>query len=398
MFRKVQDTTFGSAKSTFLESRSDIICFQWLSNLLLSSLLRFLLRFSSVMFAMALTVMSKTMFSLLFLSLATIHSVSAWGTLGHETIGYMAQNFVNNHTQAWAQSILNDTSASYLGKIATWADDYKYTSEGAFSSAFHYIDAEDNPPTSCNVDFDRDCGDEGCSVSAIANYTLRVQQSGNLSQQEVNYALRFLVHFIGDITQPLHDEAFEVGGNDVNVTFDGEDTNLHSIWDTEMPEELRGGYSLHDAKLWAANLTAEINNGTFASAKDSWLTGLDISDPKGSAMVWARDANKYVCSVVMPDGVDTLESGDLYPGYYNGAIDTVELQIAKAGYRLAAWLDAIAAKETVSKRSERRNWKIGTVGVESDLSGSDLLPTPKELKSKARLRREAVGWGCNHKH
>lgn len=43
-------------------------------------------------------------------------------------------------------------------------------------------------------------------------------------------ALEFLVHFIGDITQPLHDENLEVGGNDIDVTFDGEDTDLHGIW------------------------------------------------------------------------------------------------------------------------------------------------------------------------
>lgn len=78
-------------------------------------------------------------------------------------------------------------------------------------------------PSSCSVDYDRDCGTKGCSISAIANYTTRVQSS-SLSDQEVNYALRFLVHFIGDITQPLHDEAYEVGGNDVDVTFDSTDT------------------------------------------------------------------------------------------------------------------------------------------------------------------------------
>ena len=351
------------------------------------------------------------MFSSLFLGLATISGTYAWGDLGHETIGFIAQNFVKNTTQTWAQEVLNDTSSAYLAKVATWADTYKYTSEGYFSRAFHYIDAEDNPPTTCDVNFDRDCGTEGCSVSAIANYTLRAQQAGNLSDTEVNYAVRFLVHFIGDITQPLHDEAFQVGGNDVNVTFDGTDTNLHSIWDTGMPEQLRGGYNLSDARSWANNLTAEIGNGAFASDAASWLEGLDINDPKGTAMVWARDANKYVCSVVMPDGASAVESGDLYPKYYDGAIGTVELQIAKAGYRLAAWLDAIAgsvgggngtsggnATSTAGKRWEPKNWKIGTAGVELDLSGKDLLPEPKLTKSKARLRREAVGWGCGHAH
>jgi hypothetical protein len=342
------------------------------------------------------------MLSLIFLSLSSIHGAAAWGGLGHETIAYIAQNFVQNHTQAWAQSILNDTSSSYLAKVATWADEYRTTDEGDFSSSFHYIDAEDNPPASCDVDFDRDCGDEGCVVSAIANYTQRVQQTGTLDHMQVNYALRFIVHFVGDVTQPLHDESFELGGNEVDVTFDGEDTNLHAVWDTSMPEELVGGGELSDAETWAANLTAEINNGTFAADKKTWLQGLDIDDAKASAMIWARDANKYVCSVVMPNNITVLESGDLFPKYYDSAIDTVELQIAKAGYRLAAWLDALAAKSAASKRWQARDryWKIGTQGVklENGLDGSEFLPEPKTVKSKAKLKREAVGWGCGHQH
>ena len=342
-------------------------------------------------------VIKSIMYSLVFLSLAAIQGASAWGTLGHETVAFIAQNFVKNHTEVWAQGILNDTSSTYLANVSTWADSFKYTSEGSFSSAFHYIDAEDDPPTSCNVDFDRDCGDEGCSVSAIANYTQRVQSPGNLSSTEVDYALRFLVHLIGDITQPLHDEAFEIGGNDVNVTFDGEDTNLHSVWDTEMPEELIGGYDLSDAKNWADNLTEEINSGMYKNVTSSWISDLDINDAQGTAMSWARDANKYVCSVVMPDGADALQDGDLYPDYYDGAIDTVELQIAKAGYRLAAWLDALAAKQVVS-RDTTRLWTMRHGRTHFDVSGRGLLPDPRKVMSKAKLKRAAVGYGCNHKH
>ena len=346
------------------------------------------------------------MLSTALLTLATLRAVSAWGNLGHQTVGYIAQNFVKPSTETWAKAILGNDTSSYLAAVATWADSYKYTSEGSFSAAFHYIDAEDDPPKTCDVDFDRDCGAEGCVVSAIANYTQRVQQASTLSAEEVKDALQFLVHFLGDVTQPLHDESYEVGGNDIDVTFDGDATNLHAIWDTNMPEELVGGYALSDAQRWAANLTAEIQNGTLASQAASWLKGLDISDPKGSAMLWARDANAYVCTVVMPDGASPLESGDLYPDYYDGAIDTVELQIAKGGYRLAAWLDALAAgsgnatanatSAVVGRRGEGRNWKIGTVGVELDLSGREFLPEKRVVKSKARLRREAVGWGCKH--
>lgn len=163
------------------------------------------------------------------IALASAPTAYAWGTLGHDTVAYIASNFVKSSTQAWAQGILGDTSADYLANVATWADSYRYTAAGKFSAPYHYIDAEDNPPSSCNVDYNRDCGTGGCSVSAIANYTQRVQSS-SLSTTQVNYALRFLVHFLGDITQPLHDEAIDVGGNDIDVTYANKDNNLHHIW------------------------------------------------------------------------------------------------------------------------------------------------------------------------
>ena len=331
------------------------------------------------------------------LTLTIASGVSAWGILGHETVAYIAQNFVKSSTKSWAQDILSDTSSSYLANVSTWADSYRYTDAGSFSAPYHFIDAEDSPPTSCSVDFERDCGDAGCSVSAIANYTQRVQQTGQLSATEVNYALRFLVHFLGDITQPLHDEAYGLGGNDVDVTFNGDNTNLHATWDTSIPEELVGGYALSDAESWAANLTAEIRNGTLSSQKASWLQGLDVNDAQASAMVWAKDANKYVCSVVVPKGWSAVENQELYPTYYDSAVDTVELQIAKGGYRLAAWLDAIADKAGAAKRWVPRHAGMQSLRQER-LDERELLPVPKMMKSKAKLRREAVGWGCNHQH
>ncbi|EME85491.1 uncharacterized protein MYCFIDRAFT_150584 [Pseudocercospora fijiensis CIRAD86] len=329
------------------------------------------------------------MYSFILLALTSIPSTHAWGSLGHETIAYIASHYVQSHTKTWAQGILGDTSRDYLANVATWADSYRYTAAGKFSAPFHFIDADDNPPNSCSVDYDRDCGKNGCSISAIANYTTRVQ-STSLSDTEVNYALRFLVHFIGDITQPLHDEAYEVGGNDVDVTFNGTDTNLHHIWDTNMPEQLRGGYSLSDASDWANDLISAIDSGTYSSQKSSWILGLDVSDPKGTAMKWATDANTFVCSKVMPNGAYALEnSNDLYPEYYNGVIDTIELQVAKAGYRLAKWLDDIAAKQSVSKRAVH-----GEMIVEEDLSGAHLLP--RGPMSRAQRRREAMGYTCKH--
>jgi len=222
--------------------------------------------------------------------------------------------------------------------------------------------------------------------SAIANYTQRVV-STTLSKTEVNDALRFIVHFVGDIHQPLHDEALGVGGNDIDVTFAGEATNLHHIWDTEIPEKYTGGYSLADAKAWAKTLNTAVNSGIYASQAASWIKGLDVTNPQTTSLGWASETNAYGCSTVIPNGQAAVENVDLSGAYYNSAISVVELQIARAGVRLAAYLDAVAKNQKVlSKR---------LVEDEVDLSGDDLLPADRPL-SKAKLVREAVGYGCKH--
>ena len=100
-----------------------------------------------------------------------------------------------------------------------------------------------------------------------------------------------------------------------------------------MPEKLVGGYSLADAQRWASSLSDSITNGEYQSQAASWLNGIDINDPVSSAMIWASEANVYVCSTVMPNGGDALEDQELGGDYYTTAIPVIQLQIARAGYR-----------------------------------------------------------------
>lgn len=326
------------------------------------------------------------------LALAIIQGAQAWGSLGHQTIAYIAQHYISNHTASWAQSILNDTSSHYLANIATWADGYRYTAEGKFSAGFHYIDAKDNPPETCNVDFERDCSEEGCVVSAIANYTQRVQAT-ELDMLQRDYALRWIVHFCGDISQPLHDENFHMGGNGVHVTFNGSETNLHGVWDTYMAEELRGGYGLIEAQLWASDLVKEIDAGTYKAQSKAWLQGIDLSNPIETAMIWARDGNSFVCSVVLPNGQDSYNKMELYPAYYESAVTTVQMQIAKAGYRLASWLDLIAGNSTAAAYE-------GSIPKEEPSDGkADSVGRPRlttEQREKMALAEDDCGCGRVH--
>ncbi|KAF2858186.1 S1/P1 nuclease [Piedraia hortae CBS 480.64] len=285
---------------------------------------------------------------LLPLALA-ISGAKAWGTVGHETVAYLAQRFVATETKTWAQGILNDTSTSYLANVATWADSFRNTKAGAYSAPLHYIDAEDNPPDTCNVNFSRDCGSDACVVGAIANYTQRVSASPNGDKYQYTDALRFIIHFVGDVAQPLHDEAIDKGGNNIAVMFQGSSTNLHHVWDTSIVDLLANtsdsSSSLVGASKWADMLEKEIRSGKFESEAADWLEGLDITDAQGTALSWASDANKLNCEVVFTGEPDSMTNTELYPGYYEKAAPAVELQIAKAGYRLAAWLDAIVKQK-----------------------------------------------------
>ena len=136
-------------------------------------------------------------------------TVYAWGNLGHETIAYVAQDFVSSETATFVQKILGSTSSSYMASVATWADTYRYTSAGEWSEPLHFIDAKDkyvdnksqgrrkayqnSPPTACNVNFARDCATSKCVVGALTNfvcsgrsgaleYTLTVLRRRSLNQ------------------------------------------------------------------------------------------------------------------------------------------------------------------------------------------------------------------------
>ncbi|PBP16663.1 hypothetical protein BUE80_DR012526 [Diplocarpon rosae] len=310
--------------------------------------------------------------ALVLLVASVLPFCSAWGYLGHTTIAYVATNFVTDPTKTYFQNVLNDNSENYLAGVATWADSYRYTDEGAFSEPFHYIDAIDSPPSSCGVDLVRDCNDDGCIVSAIANYvrivtyrspmyelisskTARVQDKTlSLADRTIaakitipNLALKFNAHpstqFTGDIHQPLHVENLEVGGNDIAVLFNNNATNLHAAWDTEIPEKLIGGYTPALAESWASKLTARIENGSLSHESLSWLVDTSLQDPEGTALSWARETNSFVCTIVLPDGQEALEGKEISGAYYESAIPIVEKQIAKAGFRLAAWLNLIAS-------------------------------------------------------
>ncbi|KAI0018091.1 putative nuclease S1 precursor [Xylariomycetidae sp. FL0641] len=275
----------------------------------------------------------------------------AWGSLGHITIAYIASSFVSPQTTSYFQGLLRNDTEHYLAGVATWADTIRYTKWGRFSANFHFIDAKDDPPTYCGVDLARDCKEEGCVVTSLQNYTQQLLDP-KLWYWRRAQAAKFVVHFVGDIHQPLHAEDVERGGNGIHVLWDGTELNLHHVWDSSIAEKMLGGIHRKPydaAHQWAANLTDKIRTGKYKETRNSWTQGMTLENPIATSMAWANESNAYVCSHVLPEGPEAIVGQELAGPYYDRAAPVIELQVAKAGYRLAAWLDLI-----VNRISEAR--------------------------------------------
>ncbi|KAF8267942.1 S1/P1 nuclease [Lactarius quietus] len=235
--------------------------------------------------------------------------VAAWGNLGHQTTGFS------------------------LGPAATWADTVR--SETAFKFSAPSISSTrwvNSPPTSCSVNYARDCGASGCVVSAIQNCTNRVQTQTDPTQ--VQQALLFITHFIGDIGQPLHTRIRSRRKRHF-CNLQWRSTNLHAAWDTGMLTTNVNALYSGSAQTWANNLATRITSGEY----ESLAAGGGTMVPLG----WAQEANAYDCvSRDFYPWFSICDRTDLCTGtYFNNTIPVIDLQIAKQGYRMAIWLNTI---------------------------------------------------------
>ncbi|KAF4668729.1 hypothetical protein FOL47_002904 [Perkinsus chesapeaki] len=291
------------------------------------------------------------MFSTAILAAIVIPGAFAWGRDGHAAIVDAAKDYFNDNA--------NKTVAELMGEGVRIAD---YSSlpdsvlhgpdaaEWEWSAGLHYADTDD----SCHFDYSTDCKDDYCVVGAVKNYTRQVSDE-TLPLEQRQVAFIFLMHFMGDIHQPLHlGRGSDVGGNLLNVDMkfaDFEDGNLHSAWDSKMIDQLEGsqygpGYIQQNFNfstppadrdmfwtLLEADVQAELaEGGAFHEMIPDWLAdceqnGLDEcvnSMAVETASAACSDAYRHV------DGSE-IEDGDVLPmDYYTQRIEVVKEQLAKA--------------------------------------------------------------------
>ncbi|KAJ7587048.1 phospholipase C/P1 nuclease domain-containing protein [Mycena floridula] len=185
------------------------------------------------------------LYKLLSSLVLAVPSVVAWGAVGHEVVATIAQIHLHPSVLPAICDILNFTSSNpnepqcHLAPIATWADKLRFKMR--WSASMHYIGAlDDHPSQKCIFPGPRGwAGNTNINVlGAIRNDTDILEQwvedakVGQGDDYTANEALKFLVHFVGDMHMPLHLTGRDRGGNSDKVLFDGRQTNLHSLWDS----------------------------------------------------------------------------------------------------------------------------------------------------------------------
>ncbi len=263
---------------------------------------------------------------------------AAWGDEGHEVVALVAQSFLDPDVRKKVNALLaadtDNLTAHDIASAATWADRFRDANIGgsrARTRQWHFTDIEITAPDLNKACFNHPAipagavASEGpandCVVDKINQFADELADP-KTDQEEQVIALKFLLHFVGDLHQPLHSsDDNDRGGNDKKVSANTlKAGNLHHYWDTEFV-----GLLETDAKSIASDLIGHI---TPNQVKD-WQ--------KGTPADWATEAF-YVAKADAYGALPEPSSRGSYrlsDDYVTAATDDVAKQLSRAGVRLA---------------------------------------------------------------
>ena len=245
---------------------------------------------------------------ILFLFLAL--KASSWGLTGHRTIGQIAEYHLSKKAKKEVQKILGTET---LADVANWLDFIKSEPAYDYMKPWHYVTIPDGQTYATAAK-----APEGDVIWAINNFIGQLK-SDTLTREEQQFAIKALVHFIGDIHQPLHvGTGTDRGGNDVKVKYFWENSNLHRVWDSGMIDKQQLSYTEWVLRINHAT-TEQVAQWQAASVNDWALESMALRD---SAYKIGADKN-------------------LSYRYNYDHIAQVEQRLLQAGVRLAGVLNDI---------------------------------------------------------
>jgi hypothetical protein len=255
-----------------------------------------------------------------------------WGKIAHRVISIVAERRLSPNAAVAVRELLEPGES--LADASLWADEHRREIRG--SAGWHYI----NVPIDESHYSARYCPDSGCVVSkTLEMRSILANPSAPLDERR--QALRFFVHLLEDLHQPVHvGDRGDRGGNDLQVRFFESGTNLHRLWDEGLIE-----HHSEDEAAWVR----EIEPMTVPGQHRRWCEGT-VEDYATESLLAARNA------YLVPGSSTFIQPGELLGGaYFEAARPVVVKRLAQAALRLSCALNDVfrAAQRTPAGKVSR---------------------------------------------
>lgn len=247
-------------------------------------------------------------------ALAWSPAALAFGPSGHRVAGHIAERYLCAETRVVLAPLLGGMT---LAEAGLWPDSIRRQPEWEHTRPWHFINVTDRGSLAHAARRDKDN-----VLSALARFETELGDE-SLANRQRGIALRFVVHFIVDIHQPLHvGRAEDRGGNLISVLVDGRETNLHAVWDAESLRPPGGPGPLD----WARSMP--------------WPPAAELSRWRRAGPIdWARESQ-----AIRPQVYGFSRAGEpavLPADYLARARSTQDRRLLQAGVRLAGRLNAV---------------------------------------------------------
>ena len=266
---------------------------------------------------------------------------AAWGNKGHQVIARIAMERLSTDARQSIAELLD--SGETLESISTWADQIRL--QRADTRSWHFVEIPLNDSRYVQM---KACGKgQTCIIEAITKQLAILKDPSNDPKARAE-ALKFVVHFIGDLHQPFHVSTNtnppDDGANQVRVTsLSGRATRLHDVWDNDLVE-----FGLGQAKS-VGDYATQLGR-KYGSAAMNKMNQRSLISTQGSPTDWALETHKLCWNAYYHTSGDFMvnnpkRSWKLDQEYYNKNLPVVEGQLVRAGLRLAKILnDTFAAR------------------------------------------------------
>tara|TARA_B100000029_G_C17506657_1_gene934708 strand:+ start:605 stop:1366 length:762 start_codon:yes stop_codon:yes gene_type:complete len=209
-----------------------------------------------------------------------IQNLLAWGSTGHRIVGKVAETYLTKNAKTQIKKLIGHHD---LSRMSNWADEIKSDPNWKHANDWHWCTIPDG-------EYYEKGKHQGLAVEKVRDFiaTLKNKKS---TKEEKQSALRFLVHLVGDLHQPLHvGNGKDRGGNSVRLKWFGESTNLHSVWDSKLIDYQKLSYT-----EYANYLMLNENRGEIREWQgDSLLTYVHESrDLRAQCYVFKQDNLKW---------------------------------------------------------------------------------------------------------